>query len=499
MMMMETELQKSFTWMIDNFSERKSPMRSTLFSSGGYEWYVLLHPKGEDVNGYLSLYLCVANPKSLQPGWKRRVNMRFVISNQSGKEIHRTSEGSELFRAEIPGWGFRKAMRLSKLQDKELLENNTLMIEVYTNVTEVVHKGVETGNEFVDFRGFRVLSSQVISLSRIFAKHPNFAVDIKPRSRVIKTAFINTLLDLIEALERPPESFSKIELDTVYNRWVDLMDKGFKVDWLKSKLDNVWLEWKKKNEDAVRIQELEENVKNLKMVCMERKIELDKEKDKSSTASKENLWLEKTVSDLKVELEKEKAIYDARASWFREKLFDLIEELNKEKAKSDTKPKVLWLEKTVSDLKVELDKEKAISSKARERVSWLEKAVSNLKVKLEKEKAKSDTKPDDVSLLEKTLLEKTVSDLKVEVEKEKAKSSAKTSWLEKKVSDLKGELDKEKAKSATKPRVWSFEKAVESDFEDNEKSDTEPNVFPLGENISFRRLQSFGIRRRRLR
>lgn len=66
-----------------------------------------------------------------------------------------------MFRAEIPGWGFRKAMRLSKLQDKELLENNTLIIEVYTNVTEVVHKGTETENGLVDFRGFRILSSQV--------------------------------------------------------------------------------------------------------------------------------------------------------------------------------------------------------------------------------------------------------------------------------------------------------------------------------------------------
>lgn len=63
-----------------------------------------------------------------------------------------------MFHAEIPGWGFRKALPLTKLQDKELLENNTLIIEVYIKVVEV---GVQTGKEMLDFRGFNVLSSQV--------------------------------------------------------------------------------------------------------------------------------------------------------------------------------------------------------------------------------------------------------------------------------------------------------------------------------------------------
>lgn len=36
--MMRKKLLKSFTWEIDNFSEKKSPIKSTLFSSDGCEW-----------------------------------------------------------------------------------------------------------------------------------------------------------------------------------------------------------------------------------------------------------------------------------------------------------------------------------------------------------------------------------------------------------------------------------------------------------------------------
>ncbi|XP_023640868.1 LOW QUALITY PROTEIN: MATH domain and coiled-coil domain-containing protein At2g42460 [Capsella rubella] len=279
-----TELHKTFTWEIDNFTVRKFPIESTVFLSGGCEWYVLVRPKGDGFDDYLSLYLCVANPRSLQPGWKRRANLQFIILNQSGKEVHRTSERDGFFDAEIPGWGFRAALPLNKLQDKELLENNTLIIEVYTKVTEVVHQGDETSKEMVDFRGFNVLSSQVTSVSQIFAKYPNFAVDIKPKGRAVRTTYMKILLGLIKTVNQPPESFSETELVKAYSKLIDLMESGFKLDWLKSKLDEVSLERKKKiDADAARIQELEKKVKNLESKISDLEVEPDKEKAKSPT------------------------------------------------------------------------------------------------------------------------------------------------------------------------------------------------------------------------
>lgn len=52
-----------------------------------------LYPKGDGVvklADHLSLYVNVANPKSLGSGWKRIANFYFVLLNQSDKELYRS-------------------------------------------------------------------------------------------------------------------------------------------------------------------------------------------------------------------------------------------------------------------------------------------------------------------------------------------------------------------------------------------------------------------------
>ncbi|KAL0836540.1 hypothetical protein Bca101_088429 [Brassica carinata] len=70
----------------------------------------------------------------------------------------------------------------------------------------------------------------------------------------------------------------------------------FDLNWLKIKLFEVSLEWKKENIDNSRVQELEEQVKNLNL-------ELETEKLKSAAKV---LSLEQTVSELRDELSKQK-------------------------------------------------------------------------------------------------------------------------------------------------------------------------------------------------
>lgn len=57
--------------------------------------HVNVHPKGNCCRDHLSLFLHVASPKSLRPGWKRRASFCFVFLNQSGKEVHRKA-GNDL-------------------------------------------------------------------------------------------------------------------------------------------------------------------------------------------------------------------------------------------------------------------------------------------------------------------------------------------------------------------------------------------------------------------
>ncbi|CAA7053885.1 unnamed protein product [Microthlaspi erraticum] len=86
---MEAHKQTSFTFEIDNFSEKQFVISSTTFLSGGCKWYVKVHPKGDHIDDHMSMYLCVANPESLRFGWKRRASFSMALLNQSGKELYR--------------------------------------------------------------------------------------------------------------------------------------------------------------------------------------------------------------------------------------------------------------------------------------------------------------------------------------------------------------------------------------------------------------------------
>ncbi|CAA7032767.1 unnamed protein product [Microthlaspi erraticum] len=88
--MEEDQEQTSFTFEIDNFSEKEAVITSPNFLSGGCEWFVKVYPEGIDIEDHLSMYLHVANLVSLRLGWKRRASYSLVLLNQSGKELFRT-------------------------------------------------------------------------------------------------------------------------------------------------------------------------------------------------------------------------------------------------------------------------------------------------------------------------------------------------------------------------------------------------------------------------
>ncbi|CAH2047693.1 unnamed protein product [Thlaspi arvense] len=329
---MEVQKQTSFTFEIDNFSEKEGLIRSPTFLSGCCEWYLAVFPK-ED---HLALYLRVANRESLRLGWKRRAIYSFHLLDQSGKELYKTSEACQLFSAHLTGWGFPRAMRLKKLQEKVFVETNKLIVKVQVKVVESVDESEVTGNETLDVKGFQVLYPQAVSVSRLFTNHPGFAANFKTKNQLVRTTYMNILLGLIEALNKPPHSLSETELSNARSELADLTEAGFKLDWLRTKLDEVFLERKKASVDGIRVQELKEQVKNLKA-------ELSKEKLKSATSAAK---LEEQVKNLKAELNKEKVKSATSTAKLEEQVKNLKAELDKEKKKSATSAaKVLSLEK----------------------------------------------------------------------------------------------------------------------------------------------------------
>ena len=145
-------------------------------------------------------------------------------------------------------------------------------------------------------------------MTAMFAKHPDVALNFIPKSQLVKTVYMKLLMFLIEKLNKPPRSFSNNALSNARMELIDLTKAGFKLDWLKEKLDEISLERKKENGDGslssygFRVQELEEQVQELEEQVKNLNLELDTEKVKSAKV----LSLEQTVSDLRDELSKEK-------------------------------------------------------------------------------------------------------------------------------------------------------------------------------------------------
>ncbi|CAA7026743.1 unnamed protein product [Microthlaspi erraticum] len=279
---MGTELKKAFSWEIDNFSERTDMIKSDPFSSGGCNWCLKVHPKGYIGQDGLILFLGVGDvhPESLRRGWKRRVRFCFVFLDQSGQELYRTprEDSSRLFCHEVPGCGRIIKFTLNELQEKGFLENNQLRVEIYMNVLEVVHQVESTVNDMVDFHGVQIPASQFGPVDKTFKELPDFGLDLELKRKGSQRGYMKQLICLIQTLIiKPPHSLSLLELSNAQSDLSVLTEAGFKLDWLRSKLEEASLAREK-----ARVQQLEERVKNVELDLSDLKVELEKEKIKSA-------------------------------------------------------------------------------------------------------------------------------------------------------------------------------------------------------------------------
>ncbi|KAG7570194.1 TRAF-like [Arabidopsis thaliana x Arabidopsis arenosa] len=318
--------EPSFRFEIDNFSEKEIAMVSKVFVSGGHEWYLGVYPMDEYYlyDNYLSVYLHATNSKPLGSGWQRTANFYFLLLNQSNNVLYRSYVQEHVdFHAESLTWGIQQTLPLSLFQEEGYLENDKLIVEVYIQIVESFdgeREDVSEKKETVDINGFQVLASQVTPTRKIFAEHPDLAVDFKLKNQVVRTEYMNVLLNLIETLNKPSQDHSETELSNAHSKLSELTEAGFKLEWLKSQLGKVSLKRKKPDAD---VQQVDERVKNemmkldFKLDCLKTKIEevsLERKKSDDADGSRVKEMegriknLEMMVSDLKAKLGKEKAI-----------------------------------------------------------------------------------------------------------------------------------------------------------------------------------------------
>ncbi|KAF2566798.1 hypothetical protein F2Q68_00023822 [Brassica cretica] len=164
----------SFRFEIEKFWKKKKGdhISSKVFVAGGCEWFLSVYPKGHlHADDHSSVYLRVANPKSLPIGWKRNVNFYFTALNHCNLERCRSNiVESKVLDPETSSWGFPKAFRRSQLKEKWFMGNDSLSIEFYSNVIEAVDGESDdvSEKEAPDINGFQVSASQVSYKNQIF-------------------------------------------------------------------------------------------------------------------------------------------------------------------------------------------------------------------------------------------------------------------------------------------------------------------------------------------
>ncbi|KAL1201578.1 MATH domain and coiled-coil domain-containing protein [Cardamine amara subsp. amara] len=313
---MGKEVDNKFTWVIKNFcSEQFRKIYSDEFIVDGCKWRLLAFPKGNGVE-HLSLYLDVATSEYLPDGWRRQANFYLSIVNQNDEKLSQTKATRHWFDAGACDFGYASMLPLNELHEKDrgFLKNGQVKIVAVVDVLEVIGKldvteeSQETtkpqgemeetdgehsndllnepssAKESMDVNGFQVLPSQVQSVSCIFERHPDIASEFHPKNKHLRSAYMNVLLSLIETMCQSTKELSKDDLADAYSALAYLTDAGMNLNWLEKKLEEV--SEKKENEEAgeTRMQEIEEELKELKLKCSNLEAQLEKEKEDVSVA-----------------------------------------------------------------------------------------------------------------------------------------------------------------------------------------------------------------------
>ncbi|KAK2377733.1 ubiquitin carboxyl-terminal hydrolase [Trifolium repens] len=135
-----------FTWKIDRFSQIKAyKLYSNVFEVGGFKCHVLIFPKGNNVEDYLSMYLDVADSARLPYGWSNCALFSLTLVNQIMNKYSLRQDSQHQFNQQQSDWGFTSFIPLSELYDPSsgYLVNDTLVVEVEVTCNLVENGTVE--------------------------------------------------------------------------------------------------------------------------------------------------------------------------------------------------------------------------------------------------------------------------------------------------------------------------------------------------------------------
>lgn len=104
------------------------------------------------------------------------------------------------------------------------------------------------------------------------------ASEFRSKNTNLRTGFMSLLLSLIETLRQSPHERHKADLAVAYAALGSMTEAGFKLDCLEKKLDEMSEKKEKEEAGETRMQEIENELKDLKLKCSDLEAELKKEK-----------------------------------------------------------------------------------------------------------------------------------------------------------------------------------------------------------------------------
>ncbi|KAL2540984.1 Ubiquitin carboxyl-terminal hydrolase [Abeliophyllum distichum] len=126
------------TWRIDNFSMLNvKKLFSEIFMVSGYRWRIFIHPKGNRVDNYLSVYIEVVDAATAPVGWFVDADVIFNLIDQIDctKSVDRETKCT--FKGRHASWGYATFISLNQLHDlgRGYLFDDTCIIEVEVSVS----------------------------------------------------------------------------------------------------------------------------------------------------------------------------------------------------------------------------------------------------------------------------------------------------------------------------------------------------------------------------
>ncbi|CAA7060672.1 unnamed protein product [Microthlaspi erraticum] len=137
------------------------------------------------------------------------------------------------------------------------------------------------GDGTVEVNGFRVFYSEVDFVRKIFERQPETATNIRPKNQLVKNAYMNNLLDLIDIICLAPQELTEEELRDAEKTLLELAEVGFELDWLKRKLEELCVKKKKMETRGARVRELDRMIVAQRQVLLALEAELKNEENEA--------------------------------------------------------------------------------------------------------------------------------------------------------------------------------------------------------------------------